>query len=438
MNIISQIIIVSLLILLNSFFAASEYVVISFRKSRLNELLKKGDLLASLINKAQAEKDRFVTATQIGTAIVSLLLGLLGEPLVAKIIESIFFFIPKGNFLILIHSLSIIVSILILAFVLLVFGELIPKTIALNKTELIGFIIIAPLVVFVKIVNPLIELLKTINEHVLEYFGFENSSDAPQVYSKDEVKIILNEIQQNGGVKKDELEIMQNVFKLADTSIKQLMTPKNEVVGIEANTLVKNFLSKDGENHSRFPVYKKTFDQIIGYIHIKDVYKQTSTIDDKKRFSDLNLVRNVMNIPETKKADEVLIDMRKKHTHLAIVYDEFGIMVGVVTLEDIIESLIGDIQDEFDRPIKGIKRNRDGSYLINGNINPDIIRKKFRLPIKGQTYATIGGLIFGILGREPRIGDELAIGHLFFEIKKTKGKRIDLLILKRESKKLTE
>lgn len=438
MNIIPQIILVVLLILLNSFFAASEYVVISFRKSRIDELLKKGDFMASLIKIAQENKENFVVATQIGTAVVSLLLGWLGEPVIAKILESFFFFVPHGNFFIVIHGLSIIISIILLTLILMIIGELVPKTIALNKTEIVAFIIIAPLVAFVKIVNPLIGILKIINEYTLKLLGFETSTDAPQIYSKDEVKFILNEIQQNGAVKKDELEMMQNVFKLGDKSIRQVMTPRTEVVGVEVNTTLAGFMNRDGESHSRFPVYKKSLDQIVGYIHIKDIYKQVLNIDGKKKLSEFNFIRNVINIPETKKTDEVLIDMQKKHTHLAIIYNEFGIMVGIVTLEDIIESLVGEIQDEFDNPIKGIRRKTDGSYLINGNINPEIIQKRFRLPLKGQGYTTIGGLIFGILGREPRVGDEVLIGHLFFEVGSVKGKRIDSLILKRESKKIYE
>lgn len=436
MNIFPQIVLVILLILLNSFFAASEYVVISYRKSKLNELIKKGDFLASLINQAQENKENYVVATQIGTAIVSLLLGWLGEPVIAKILESFFFFVPHGNVFLIIQGIAIVFSIILLAFIMMIAGELVPKTIALNNTEIVASIIIAPLVVFVKIVNPLVKFLKIINENTLKYLGFETASDAPQIYSKDEVKFILNEIQQNGAVKKDELEMMQNVFKLGDKSIKQIMTPRSEVVGVEINTTLKNFISKNGETHSRFPVYRKTLDQITGYIHIKDIYKQALHIDGRKKISELNLVRNVINIPETKKADEVLLDMQNKHTHLAIIYNEFGIMIGVVTLEDIIESLVGDIQDEFDNPIKGIRRRTDGSYLINGNINPEVIQRRFRLPVKGQGYTTIGGLIFGILGREPRVGDEILIGHLFFEIESVKGKRIDRLILKRESKQL--
>ena len=438
MNIVLQVILVILLVFLNAFFSASEYVVISFRKTRINELLKKGDFMGPLINRAYENKENFVVATQIGTAIVSLLLGWLGQPVIVKILESLLFFVPQGDYSVIIHGLSIIVSIILLTFIILIIGELVPKTIALYKTEVVAFIIIAPLVAFVKIVTPLIKILKIINENTLRFLGFEKSADAPQIYSKDEVKFILNEIQENGGVRKDELEMMQNVFKLGDKSIRQIMTPRTEVAAVEMNATLESIINKNGENHSRFPVYKKTLDQIIGYIHIKDIYKQALKIDGKKRISELNFTRNVINVPETKKMDEVLLDMRNKHTHLAIIYNEFGIMIGVVTLEDIIESLVGDIQDEFDNPIKGIRRKTDGSYLINGNINPEVIQKRFKLSLKGQGYTTIGGLIFGILGREPRVGDEVLIGHLFFEVESVKGKRINRLILKRESKKLSD
>jgi CBS domain containing-hemolysin-like protein len=189
------------------------------------------------------------------------------------------------------------------------------------------------------------------------------------------------------------------------------------------------------ESFSRYPVYKKSLDNIVGFIHTKDIYKRLALgMKENIKLSKMLVVRKALNVPETKKIDDVLLDMRKKHVHMAAVYDEFGMMVGIVTLEDIIESLVGDIQDEFDTPIKGIQRNADGSYVIDGNMSADVIQKRFHLPIKGHRYRTIGGMIFGLLGREPHVGDELEIGHLFFDVMEISGKRIKLLRLKRQAK----
>jgi len=163
---------------------------------------------------------------------------------------------------------------------------------------------------------------------------------------------------------------------------------------------------------------------------VKDVYHLENNPSKVKKLSETSIIRKIISVPEKKKANEVLLDMQKKHVHVAAVYDEFGIMMGLVTLEDIIESLVGEIQDEFDKPILNIKRNSDGSYLIEGNVTLEKMQKRFHLPIKGQGYTTIGGLIFGLLGREPRVGDKIWISHKLFEVKSIEGKRITELILK--------
>lgn len=436
-EIFPQLILVILLILSNAFFAASEYALVAVRKTRIEELVKKGDFIAHFILDALENKENLISATQLGTTIVSLVLGWLGEPLIAKIISSFFFFLPQGPDNIIVHSLSVIISLLLLTFVTITVGELIPKTVALYKAEMVAFIIIAPLLAVAKIMRPLTNLLNILDNFILTRFGFKTPKNRQLLIdSEEEVKLLLTQIQQSGVVKKNGLEMLQNVFELSERPIKQIMTPRTEIIAVNANTSLEQLLKKIGDTYSRFPVYKKTLDNIIGFIHIKDVYRLFLEGEGNRMLSETKLIRKAISVPETKKAHDVLVDMRKQRIHLAVIYDEFGIMVGIITLEDIIESLVGEIQDEFDKPIKGIKRNSDGSYLVDGNMELGAIQRKFNLPLKGQGYTTIGGLVFGILGREPRVGDEILIGHLFFEVESIIGKRIKRIILKRESQKL--
>jgi len=436
MEIFPQLILVILLIVLNGFFAASEYALVAIRKTRIDELVKKGDFVAKLVQQALEDRENFISATQLGTTIVSLLLGWLGEPVIARIIISFFIFLPQGVASIVAHTLSIVIALFILTFISIIFGELVPKTIALYKAEMVAFTVITPLFAFVKIFKPFIRVLNVTGNFVIKRLGLNPPTDTQLVYSKDEIKIVLDQIQQSGAVKKDEFKIMTNVINLGDQSIITKMTPRTEISAIDINSPVHSLIKRLNPSYSRFPVYRKTLDDIVGFIHIKDVYKLVLETDGNKKLSQTNIIRKVISVPGTKKADEVLLDMRKKHVHLAVIYDEYGMMVGIVTLEDIIESLVGEIQDEFDRPIKGINRNFNGSYLVEGNTPLEKIQKRFRLPVKGQTYTTIGGLIFGILGREPHKGDEIQVGNLFFEIESVEGKRVKRLLLKRESKKV--
>lgn len=431
MEIITQLVLVLLFILLGGFFAASEYAVVALRKTRIDELVKKGDAIARLLQQALDNKQEYISATQLGTTIVSLMLGWVGEPVISRLFFFLFSFIPKGGLLVITHAVSVVAAFISLTFLSIIVGELVPKTIAIQKPELVGMFLIGPLTLFVKIFKPFISLLNKLGAYVLLLLKFKTTNENPLSYTKDELKIVLDQISRNGLIPKDEATLVGNVFKLSEKNINQMMTPRSEIVTINAKTRIEELRNTIDPRYSRFPVYKGSPDNIIGFIHVKDIYYLENNYTRNKRLSETNIIRKIINVPETKKANEILLDMRKKHVHLAMVYDEFGVIVGAVTLEDIIESLVGEIQDEFDKPVLNIKRNIDGSYVVDGNVSLEEIQKRFHLPITGQGYTTIGGLIFDLLGREPRVGDKIWIAHKSFEVKSVSGKRIKELLLKR-------
>src|SRR3989338_7921841 len=433
MEFISQIILVAVLILINGFFAASEYAIVAVRKTRIDELVKRGDSTARLLQKALEKREDYISATQLGTTMVSLILGWVGEPIIAGIFSSIFSFLPNGAGSLLSHSFSIVSAFLLLTFLSIIMGELVPKTIAIQRAEIVSLILIAPLTLFAKIFKPFVFFLNKSANAVLRLIGLETPFDTRLVYTKEELKIILNQIGQSGIVNKEEVRILENALKLADKQIRWMMTPRSAVLAINGNLAISQIGSNLDQRYSRFPVYKDSLDNIIGFIHVKDVYRLVKTPEKNKKIIQTDILRKVISIPEIKKANEVLFDMRKKHVHLAVAYDEYGIMVGIVTLEDIIESLVGDIQDEFDKPISFIQPNSDGSYSVDGNTPLEIIQKRFHLSLIGQSYTTVGGLIFGLLGREPHTADKISIGHLTFKIESVGGKRIKKLLLQRQN-----
>jgi CBS domain containing-hemolysin-like protein len=437
MESVPQLILIFLLILLNAFFAAAEYSLVAVRKSRIDDLVKKGDSLARLVQRVLEDRGSFISTIQLGVTVVSLILGWVGEPLIAQKISSLFTFLPNGQISIIVHTISVVIALVLLTFLSLILGELVPKTIALQKTEMVSLITIAPLFLFAKIFQPFIKFINLSGRIVLRLLGLSSSAGEDQLtYTKDEIKAVLEQIKQSGIVSKEDAEMVQNAFGLGDIQIKKLMIPRADIVAFNVNTAISDLIKKIEQHpHSRFPVYKNSIDEISGFIHVKDVYQLLLKKEHRKKLKQTDLVRKIINVPATKKANEVLLDMRKKHVHLAVVNDEFGQTEGIVTLEDIIESLVGEIQDEFDKPLKEIQRQSDGSYLIDGNTSVELVQRRFKLPLKGQGYTTIGGLVFGLLGREPRLEDKVQIGSNIFKLEVVEGKRIKTLKLDKETKK---
>ncbi len=435
MEIVPQLGLVLLLVLLNGYFVASEFALVAVRKTRINELVKTGNTAAKLVQKALVDLDSFISATQLGITLASLALGWIGEPTIAHFLEPYFTFLPKEAAIISAHSLSIVIAFTIITFLHIVLGELAPKTIALQRAEVMSMIIIAPLTVFTKVFRPFIWVLNGAGSLVLKAFGFTAPSGHQLVHSEEEIRMLLAQSAESGVIPKKEAEMVYSVFRLGDTSIKQIMVPRTEIVAFNVSTSLKEMIKRvERKLHSRFPVYEHAIDTIIGFVHIKDIYKQLLKTDGNKRLLETRLIREIIRVPETKRIDEVLLDMRKKRIHIAVVNDEYGGTSGIVTLEDILESLVGEIQDEFEKPINDMQRQADGSFLVDGLTAIEQVQKRFKLPIQGQGYTTIGGLVFGLVGHESKKGDKVQLGNIIFEVVDMERKRIKTVRLRKVTK----
>lgn len=438
MEVVLQIFAVILLVLLNGFFVASEFALVAVRKTRIDELANKGNAAAKLVQKSILHLDTYISATQLGITLASLALGWIGEPAIAHFIEPQLTFLPEEIMFISSHTIAVAVAFSIITFLHIVLGELAPKTVALQKAEKTSLVIIAPLIAFTFIFKPFIWVLNVAGVSVLKLFGFTASSTGNVfVHSEEEIKMLLKQSGMTGAIAKDEVDMVYNVFQLGDTMVKQIMVPRTDIIAFNVATTLSDVIKKIGKNiHSRFPVYEYSIDNIIGFIHVKDIYKAALRVDKKKKLSEMNIIRNIMTTPETKKANEVLVDMRKRRIHLAVVNDEYGGTAGIVTLEDVLESLVGDIQDEFEKPDEPIKKQRDGSYIIDGLVPVKIVINKFNLSMKGQGYSTIGGLVFGVLGHQPKVGEKLQIGAIIFTVEKLEKNRVKTIRLTTEEQKI--
>lgn len=435
MEFIFQIGIVLLLVLLNGYFVASEFALVAVRNTRVEELARKGNIRAKILQKALENLDSYISATQLGITLASLALGWIGEPAIALFLEPYITFIPQDAAFITSHTLSVIIAFSIITFLHIVLGELAPKSIALQRSEKTSLLIITPLVLFAKIFRPFIWLLNSAGQLVLKIFGLHAPSGHQLVHSEEEIKMILKQSTQGGIIPVNEAEMVYNVFQLGDIPVKYLMVPRTEILSFNVATSLSEVIKKiENHPHSRFPVYESTIDNIIGFVHVKDIYKEVLRNGETIKLSQLKIIREIINVPERRKIDVVLQDMRRKRVHLAVVNDEFGGTAGIITLEDIIESLVGEIEDEFDRPVRNIIKQKDNSYIVEGHTLIEDIKEKFSLPLKGQGYTTIGGLVFGLLGHEPKIGDTVQISNLVLKVEQIDGKRVKLLRIQKYTK----
>lgn len=350
MEIIPKLIIVLLLVFLNGFFVASEFALVGVRKTRIAELVKKGNVTAKLVDKALSDLDSFISSTQLGITIASLALGWVGEPVLANFFEQFFTFLPEEAAFFSAHGVSIATAFSVITFLHIVLGELAPKTVALQRAEMTSLLVIAPLTAFTKLFRPVIWVLNGAGSLVLRIFGLHAPSGHQLVHSEEEIKMILAQSGKSGAIEQKEVEMVYNVFSLSDIPIRKIMIQKRKMVALNINLTLQQVEKKLGHPHSRFPVYKESIDHIVGYAHVKDIYKALRKLDSHTTLQQANIVRAILSVPDNRKADEVLLDMRKKNVHIAVVKStkHRGKTVGMVTLEDIVESLVGEIKDEFE------------------------------------------------------------------------------------------
>ncbi len=351
MEFIFQIGLVFLLVLLNGYFVASEFALVAVRKTRIEELARKGNKTAKVLKNALNELDTYISATQLGITLASLALGWIGEPAIAHFIEPFLSFLPKSTMIISAHTISVILAFSSITFLHIVLGELAPKSLALQRSEFVSLIIITPLVFFAKTFSPFIWLLNETGKLVLKLFGLHTDTKHQTIYSEEEVRMILRQSSEGGAIPVREVEMVYNIFQLGDIPVKKVMVPRSKTLALPVNTPLKDVVKKiDKYQHSRFPVYKTSIDVITGFIHVKDIYRALLKYGGDVVISECKITRKVITISETKKIGTLLQEMRKKRVHLAVVKDERKRTVGVVTFEDIIESVVGEIEDEFDAP----------------------------------------------------------------------------------------
>lgn len=419
---------IALLLFSNGFFVASEFAMVSVRKTRIAQLTKEGNFNAKVALTTLKDLDKFIAAVQLGVTISSLGLGWVGEATMVRMVEPMFCFLPKTYQLITSHSISIAIAFTLITMLHVVIGELVPKSIALQYPEKISLVIAIPMQIISKIFNPLIWMLHRLASLVLKLFKIPQSPASHLAHSIEEFNMLINASYKEGMLNETEKDMLQNVFKFSDLTAKQVMIPRTDMVCIPSDITFDELNAITVENqYTRYPVYEENLDHISGIIHVKDLYALSLA---KEEFSVARLLRPVLLVPETITMDHLVREFKKHQGQMAIVIDEFGGTSGLITLEDVLEEIFGEVQDEFDIDEEAdIKELSPNTYLANAMMRLDEVAEFFETELFDEDVDTIGGLVLKELGRIAQIGDSVQINNLECSVKEIDGVRITKLVI---------
>jgi CBS domain containing-hemolysin-like protein len=416
------------LVLLNGFFVAAEFAIVKVRASQIEIKALAGNRSAKLSAHIIHNLDGYLAATQLGITLASLGLGAIGERVVSKMIINAFDLAGLQFGEVLAHSIAFSISFAIITVLHIVFGELAPKSLAIQKPEAVTMWVAYPLNAFYYVFKPFIWVLNGFAGFILRAFGI-HSAHGSEVHSSDELKYLIQQSSESGSEAKTDYEIIKNAFDFADRNAKQIMVPRNHVVAIDLDEYDETTLKKIlEEGYSRIPCFENTIDNIVGIIYVKDIL---TTLNDKKSLNIRDLVRPVIITSETRKIDHLLKEFQLKHIQIAIVVNEFGGTEGIVTMEDIIEEIVGEIQDEYDNEVPVVEKIDDRTYQVIATAAINDVNASLPYAIDESPDATtLAGIVIQAFGRIPNSNDKINIEEYEVTVLKRIKNTITLVQLK--------
>ena len=416
-----KIVVVFLLVFGNAFFVAAEFSIVKMRSSRLDVLIAEGNRRASYAKKLADRLDVALSVTQLGITIVSLGLGWLGEPVVASLLYPIFLWlgVPESA----VETISFAIAFFLITSLHIVGGELIPKNVAIRKVESVALTVALPLLVFQRIMYPFVWLLNHVANWAEERMGFSVVTKEEDVaHTEEEIRVLMEESHRQGFIDKTELEFVDNVFDFADLSVREIMIPRTDMICLDLeDSLEENMRTAMEERLTRYPICDGGKDNIIGFLHIKD-FVQTLY---KKEDPDLRkLARHVLIVPEVMAVSRLLQTMQQERSQLAIVVDEYGGTAGMVTIEDVIEEIVGDIQDEFDTDRPLVEKRGACLYSVDAKMLLEELEDILEVNIDEEEIDSVGGWLSAHVENPPRVGQKAAFGDAQFFVEETEGVRV--------------
>ncbi len=415
-----------LLVAVNAFFVAAEFAIVKVRATRLAELAAAGSRRAAVARVAAEHLDSYLSATQLGITFASLGLGWVGEPAFASIVRPLLAALGVWSPAV-VHSVALSAAFVFITFIHIVLGELVPKSIAVQRTDSVTLWVSLPLAAFHRLFAPALWFLNASSNLVLRLFRVQPAGPAELAHSEEELRLLMAQSRRSGRLSGAKGAMLEKVLDYSTRSARNIMVPRAEIAYLSLNRPMKEnreILRTSG--HTRFPLCKEDVDDVIGLIHIKDLVRLPRQPENPHDL--LPLKRQILFVPESRRLDLLQRDFQRAKVHMAIVVDEYGGTSGLVTLEDVIEEIVGEIEDEFDREGPKIERTADG-YLIDGLVLVDELTSTLGVAFEDGETSTIGGYMLERLGRMPQPGDQITLPSGTLKVVQVKGRRVSKLLL---------
>lgn len=432
-DILINIFIIAFLLFVNGFFVAAEFALVKVRKTRLEQLSNEGNSNAKKALKLVNETNKMLAAAQLGVTIASIALGWVAESTIVQLIEPLINMIPMANMPITAHLIAVPISFVVVTYFHVLLGEQLPKCFALQHPDSLALIVARPMDMFITIFKPFVWLLLASGDRILCACHVTSDQES-LVHSTEELDMLVDASYNEGVLNETEAEMLHNMFKFSDLMAKQVMIPRTDMMCIPSDIAYDELNKFALENqYTRYPVYEENIDKILGFIHVKDLYSLAMT---KENYSMEKLIRPLMLVPETMTLDNLIIEFKKSHAQMAVVIDEFGGTSGLITLEDVLEEIIGEVQDEFDEEEEAdIKEISENTYMANAMMRIDELVEFFDLneaKFEEDDVETIAGLVVKLLGRIADVGDTVSFNGFTFTVVEVDGARITKLQVYKE------
>lgn len=422
---------VFLLVATNGFFVAAEFALVGARRTRIAQLASEGNNSAKIAHKAMEHLDSYIAATQLGITLSSLGLGWVGEPAVGHLIEPLLHvLLPKDTVETVSSAISFAIAFSLVTLLHIVMGELVPKSIALQRPEATSLVVVRPVRWFLLLFRPVIRLMNGLGNGIVRMLGFEPSGEHSSVHSAEELEMLVHSSREAGLLQESEEVLLRRVFDFSDISVEEIMQPRVNVVAIASDATVDTILDMVISNkHSRYPVYEEKIDNVVGLLLAKDlldvVTRKPDLLADRTQIPNLKpFLRDPLFVPQTLGVDILLERMQETKTHLAVVIDEYGGMAGVATMEDIIEQLVGEVQDEYDDEEEDVIHTEGNETVVDGLVSITEITERFGKPDDEPESTTIGGFVAEKLDRIPELHDAVVFGDYDVVVEEMEGMRV--------------
>ncbi|MCH6547235.1 MAG: HlyC/CorC family transporter [Gemmatimonadetes bacterium] len=412
------------LIAANAFFVSAEFSLVAARRARIHKRAEAGDKKAKQALRAIQSLDRSIAATQLGITLASVGLIWIAEPAVAALLQRAVGGAQGVAAVIASHAFAVILTFVGVVGLQVVFGQFIPKAIALNHPINISRWVAAPLMLFAAMTGPLLLVLNRTTTRILRLVGLRQLSEGDEMYDPEEILTLVERSQKSGHFDTQDVQLIKGVLEFTQKAARDVMTPRTEVIALEANLTVEEAAARVAEEgRSRYPVVRESLDDIIGIVHAKQIL---SNLRNAKYQEMEDIMQDAFFVPGSREIEDLLADMQRLKRHMAIVLDEYGGTAGIVTMEDLIEEIVGEIEDEYDEPVVELEPSEHATTL-QGSMEIDEANERFGFEISSDHYTTVGGYVFGALGRLPRVDDRVSVKNGTLEVIEMDERRVGIL-----------